>query len=107
MNDILLDLACFLITILLFCYGMIIAPDRMTCPPHWHNDGVRRNGRFSCIPEPVGDPDWDGTWQRSPDRSIQPPGEIRSRIYCTGGARPISVDGRTVGCQRGVYDQTY
>lgn len=29
-----------------------------------------------------------------------PPGAVRSRIYCTGGARPIAVSYRVVGCQR-------
>jgi len=82
--------------VLLWC--CVHRPTRMSCLDKWMHDGVRTDGSFVCRPVPIGDPDYDGTWQR-PDRSTQPPGEIRARIYCSG-ACPIVIDGRTVGCQR-------
>jgi len=79
-------------------------PSDISCPPHWHAEGVRLDGLGSCAPNPVGDPDWDGTWLR-PDRSTQPPGRIWYRIYCTGGESPVvRDDGMTVGCQHVSYD---
>jgi hypothetical protein len=78
------------------------APLTESCPPgHDLRTGVRRDGRFECWPWPVGDPEWDGTWGRSPDRSVQPPGIVDRKIHCTGGSRPIVVDYKTVGCQMG------
>lgn len=76
-------------------------PTRARCPIGYDlRTGIRSDGRFECWPSPTGPSEWDGTWAR-PERSVQPDGVIESRIYCTGGARPIVVDARTVGCQRG------
>lgn len=73
----------------------------MGCPTGYDlRTGVRRDGRFECWPHPVGDPEWDGTWRRSPDRSTQSDAIVRNRIICTGGAHPIVIDYKTVGCQR-------
>lgn len=70
------------------------------CPPGYDlRTGIRRDGSFSCWPAPVGDPEWDGTYMR-PEHSVQPSGVVSGRLYCTGGAVPIVVDWRTVGCQR-------
>lgn len=69
----------------------------LPCPKGWHHEGVRPSGEYECIPQPVG-PDWPG--YSFPDRSVVPPGRLRSRIYCTGGSQPVVVDERTVGCQR-------
>lgn len=89
-----------LLTLLAMAGSALCRPSRATCPAGYDlRTGIRRSGDFQCWPHPVGDPEWDGTWRR-PDRSVQPDGVIRSRIYCTGGASPIVVDYRTVGCQR-------
>lgn len=84
---------------LILLWMAVTRPDHAACPRGWRHEGVRRDGSFSCLRPLLGDPDYDGVhgW---PDRSVQPPGELWGRIYCTGGAAPIVVDQRTVGCQR-------
>lgn len=52
-----------------------------------------------CWPNIVGDPLYDGAGG-FPERGRQSDALIEGQIYCTGGARPIVVDDRTVGCQR-------
>lgn len=82
----------------------ICHPQRATCPPGMYlSTGVRAvdgplggRGSFSCA-FPPGSPDWSGT---GPDRGASYPGDLRGRIYCTGGSHPIVVNERTVGCQR-------
>jgi hypothetical protein len=70
-----------------------------SCPVGYDlRTGIRRSGHFECWPTPIGDPDYDGTWQR-PERSVQSDGVLESRIFCTSGQQPIIVDARTVGCQ--------
>lgn len=70
------------------------------CPPGYDlRTGIRRDGRFECWPHPKGDLEWDGTW-RHPERGEQSMAILRSQIYCTGGAQPIIVTDRVVGCQR-------
>lgn len=70
------------------------------CPPGYDlRTGIRRDGSFECWPNVKGDPNWDGTW-RHPERGEQSTAILRSRIYCTGGAQPIIVTDRIVGCQR-------
>lgn len=76
-----------------------LRPSHARCPKHWHNNGVRPSGVFTCTRNPFGDPDWDWSLHR-PDRSTVPPGKIWGRIYCTNGHVPIVVNDRTVGCQR-------
>jgi len=94
-----IDVIGSLVSVLTLCIALVLHPVRASCPLGWHHDGVRRTGNFACTRNPVGDPEWDGTYGR-PDRSVVPPGELRGRIYCTGGAVPIVVDDRTVGCMR-------
>lgn len=89
-----------LVSTLVLVAGRVIRPTHAQCPVFWHNNGIRPSGTFGCTRNPVGDPEWDGTYQRQPDRSVVPPGEIDGQIYCTGGTHPIVVDDRTVGCQR-------
>lgn len=80
--------------------AMCTHPSRANCPDgHDLRMGIRRSGDFECWSRPVGDPDYDGTFGK-PERSVQPGPVYRGRIYCTGGAQPIVVDYRTVGCQR-------
>jgi len=77
-----------------------LRPRAARCPTGYDlRTGIRPSGEFRCHPAPVGDPEWDGTWQR-PERGTQPDGWIESRIYCTGRSRGIVVNERTVGCSR-------
>lgn len=87
------------LTLVLQVLAMLVTPARATCPSGHYVNGIRPSGAFSCLPTPVGDPEYDGTYGK-PDRSVQPPGELESRIYCTGGTHPVVRDHRTVGCQR-------
>ncbi len=93
------DLLAAIASLLVAASTTCCEPQRGGCPAGWHHDGVRRDGRYECVRAPIGSMDDDGTWGR-PDRSRVPPGIVRSRIYCTGGAVPIVVSERVVGCQR-------
>lgn len=82
-----------------------VRPTRGECPPGWYVlDGVRTRdswrgvtGSWSCrIPEPDDPRDQAGGM----NTGARPNVEINARIYCTGGALPIVVNERTVGCQR-------
>jgi hypothetical protein len=90
-----------LISIIVLAAAAVCRPTHASCPIGYDlRTGIRRTGDFECWPVPVGDPDWDGTWQR-PERSVQPDGVLEGRLYCTGGMQPLAGDdGRTVGCQR-------
>lgn len=89
-----------LLTLWAIAVGCILRPRAARCPQGFDlRTGVRADGRFECWPRPSGPLDFDGIWGK-PERSVQPEGVIGARIYCTGGARPIVVDERTVGCQR-------
>jgi hypothetical protein len=94
------DLVAAVGTVVLLCCSMASKPQRAWCLRGYDlRTGVRPTGQFECWPQPVGDPDWDGVYMR-PDRSRQPDGVLRGRIWCTNGDRAIVVDERTVGCQR-------
>lgn len=73
-----------------------------SCPPGWHNNGVRRyddRGAFECeapLPPCCGEPAGVLECQRQ----CSPVQRFHSRIYCTGGSLPIVVNERTVGCSR-------
>lgn len=83
----------------LLLIATLVQPTAASCPPGRDlRTGIRRDGRFECWSAPVGDPDWDGTWNR-PERGVQADDAISSRIFCTGGSVPIVVDARRVGCQ--------
>lgn len=86
------------VSVISLCVCMLVRPTHVICPPGWYAEGVRPNGATTCLPAPSG-PDVIST-HGVEDRSVQPPGAIEARIYCTGGAHPIVVDARTVGCQR-------
>jgi len=88
-----------IIGVLLAIAAQVLRPHHAACPGHWHNNGIRPSGEFLCTQNPVGDPDYDGTYGR-PDRSVVPSGCLYGRLHCTGGQHPIVVDDRTVGCQR-------
>lgn len=88
------------LSVVALALGVAQRPGRASCAAGWHHNGVGPSGLFACTPNPVGDPDWDGTWRR-PDRSSVPSGFLLGKIYCTNGATPIVVSARVVGCQRG------
>jgi hypothetical protein len=76
-------------------------PDRASCPPGFAlTEGVRADGRFTCHAIP------SARWTRGPrggwvDVSPDDNDKIESRVYCTGGTRPVVVRGVAVSCQRG------
>lgn len=82
---------------------LVCMPPVAQCPPNWWlGEGVRRTGpdvgSFACyapLAKCCGEPAGIVCEKPCPDVEIR-----RSRIYCTGGAKPIVVDFRTVGCQR-------
>lgn len=76
-----------------------ISCDHAECPDRWYVNGVRPNGRYQCLPV-LGDPERDIEDARA-RVEIHDARSIEGAIYCTGGARPIVVDSRTIGCQRG------
>lgn len=91
----------YLLTLWLLALACLARPHRARCPIGYDlRTGIRPSGEFTCWPNPSGPLEWDGTWGR-PERSRQPDGVIESRIFCTGGTRPVVVGDREVGCQRG------
>lgn len=93
------DVLALALTVAITVLAFLHHPTRAACPTGWIAQGVDPSGVFCCTPAPVGDPNFDGTFGH-PDRSVQPPGVVCGRIYCTGGARPIAIGALTVGCQR-------
>ncbi len=85
-------------SILVLCVCMLVKPTHVICPAGWYVNGVRPSGQTECLPVPSGFEEL--TDRGIVDHSIEPPGYVRVRIYCTGGMRPIVVDQRTIGCQR-------
>ena len=74
-------------------------PDRASCPRPDYANGVRPDGSYECRLV-LGTPEHDLDDARA--RRDLPDGcAIPGRIVCTGGHRPIVVDGRTVACQPG------
>lgn len=92
-------LACTLFSMAALSYGVMRRPARIVCPVGWHNNGVRMaTGIVVCTRNPIGDPDWDGTFGR-PDRSVEPPGFWMTRIYCPR-TLPLVIDDRLVQCDQ-------
>lgn len=87
-----------LATIAVLGIGAILRPDHARCPSDWDlRTGVQRDGSFTCWPHPVGDPEWDGTWQRE-ERSVQASWVLEGRVYCAGRT-PVVEDWQKVGCR--------
>ena len=85
-----------LIAAFLFILAVMMTPKH--CRPGWYVEGVRPSGLTVCRPAPPPDcgepvPPFEQPCPR--DDRYEP-----MAIYCTGGARAIVVDSRTVGCQR-------
>lgn len=80
-----------LLSIILIIASAFVQPERAKCPRgSYLHTGIRTDGRFECAQTLLG---------RENDAE-QPPGILHGRIYCTGGALPIVVNERIVGCQR-------
>jgi hypothetical protein len=74
-------------------------PTHARCPSDHYANGVRPDGSFECRPV-LGTPEHDLDDARA--RRDLPDGcAIPGKIHCSGGSRPIVVDGRTVACQPG------
>ena len=93
------EVVSLLVTLIVLCVSMATQPTRARCPADWYVNGIRPTGSFECRRAPGGNPDHDGTSGR-PDMTIDLPGVVLGRIYCTGGAHPVVVNERAVGCQR-------
>lgn len=94
------DTLCAIVSVVLLCIVMALQPSRARCPSGWHVGTVLADGHFTCKRKLIGGVDDDPSGALT---SVQPPGELESRIYCTGGTHPIFVydrTARTVGCQR-------
>lgn len=77
----------------------VLRPHAARCPAGMDmRTGIRDDGSYQCWPHPVGDPEWDGTWQR-PERSVQAAWVLEGRVYCTGTDRPAVLDWNLVGCR--------
>lgn len=93
------DVACTIASLILWCAIFVLHPTRAKCPTGWHANGIRPSGVFQCMRRPIGD-DHRNARGILIDDSVQPPGVLESQIYCTGGTVPIlDDDGATVGCQ--------
>lgn len=97
-----IDAFVVLVILLVDALLVVMMPRIARCPPKWSlAEGVRRSGvnvgEFACYsppPRTCGEP-------KGPYEVPCPPSEkFHARIYCTGGALPIVVDDRTVGCSR-------
>lgn len=92
------ELLCALVSVASLTAAMVAHPVRGACPAGWYVAELRTGtrgaplGLFTCARPPFDDADADVVNFR--------PGQLHGRIYCTGGARPIRVSERIVGCQR-------
>lgn len=100
----LIDLACWWLSVALLCCSALARPVAATCVPGFYVNGVRPSGVYECRRVPGGNPLYDGA-AGYPDRTVDRPGWYRGRVYC-GARRPIIVlarrdaEARFVGCQR-------
>lgn len=81
------DLLAAIAGIALMLVAMCTGAQRIEHRAGWIN-GVQADGWYELRRQP----------HNADDET--PPGALRSRIWCTGGARPIAIDYRTVGCMR-------
>ena len=86
----LLDILVGFVCVVIVAVFMAFAPKRATCPKGMYQaHGIKPDGSYLCR---------DVVPEGKEDTVV--PRDKRGRIWCTGGARPIVVDERTVGCQR-------
>src|SRR5688572_6018254 len=87
-----------LVAIVVLIAVSVIRPTSAACPRGHYVEGVRPSGETRCLPVPAPSRGCAGS-RACPDG---PPyrTQLPLQIYCTGGAIPIVVDERTVGCTR-------
>lgn len=96
------DMKTWLTGFLLAMYLILVfapARQRASCPTmNEYVEGVRRDGTTWCAKSPpLSEPDCT-TLDRCDGR--EPTYTVPIRVHCTGGAYPIVIDHRTIGCQR-------
>lgn len=92
-----MDPLMMLVSIVVLAACAIVHPSRAQCPPGWHVGTLKPSGRFECTDTAAA-----GVCDTKAgcDSSERDPSFI-GRIYCSGGAVPITnSNGRAVGCQR-------
>lgn len=98
-----IEIGTSLLTIIVLLVSMVTQPTRAQCPRGFVVANVRTSsqfeprGTFTCDRPALGG-DTDVLTGKS--TAIVQPGEIKGRLYCTGGSSPIIVDSRIVGCSR-------
>ena len=86
--------------LLIFVASCTDLPPVAKCAPGWYVEGVRPNGLTTCVYAPPGG---CGDAAGTPAEQMACVYEEKRYpigVHCTGGAHPIVVDERTVGCQR-------
>jgi hypothetical protein len=98
-------LLCFLASLVVLAVAGWTRPDRASCAEHWYVQlrGDRCDGCFECRPVDRGLRDPKGHEADEPAR--WPDAAVEGRIYCRRAGDEIVVDERTVGCQRGGWEQ--
>lgn len=100
-----IGLGCWWLSLAMLCCSAVTRPRAARCADGFYVNGIRPSGVYECRRAPGGNPLYDGA-AGYPDRTVDRPGWYRSRIYCTGGSRPIVVlaqrdrDARVVGCTK-------
>ena len=77
----------------------LVRPDHHRCAVG-SPEGIRPSGETRCLVPPSGRGDDECVSGGRCSFPVVPRFGYAVRIYCTGGAHPIVVDARTVGCQR-------
>jgi hypothetical protein len=101
-----IELGTTLLTIIVMLISMATHPQHARCPPGFVVGNIRTSsqieprGTYTCDRPALGGDDDVKTGKNT---ARPQPGQIRGRIYCTGGTSPIVVadpEVRTVGCSR-------
>lgn len=87
-----------LFALFLYAWSCCTYPTHARCAAGWWAPEGVRGGELVCRPRPVG-PDERDARGIVVDHSVQPPGETRVRLWCTGGAT-LRQDGESAWCQR-------
>lgn len=98
-----IEIGTSLLTIIVLLISMATKPQHAKCPAGFVVANVRTSsqleprGTFTCDRPALGG---DSDVKTGKITARPQPGEIKGRLYCTGGSSPIVVDSRTVGCSR-------
>lgn len=80
--------------------GVRYEKERVTCPPGTYVEGIRASGASSCVTAPPRGCSEPAGTQLEQRPCVYTEHRTPVQLYCTGGAHPIVIDDRTVGCQR-------